>query len=310
MISRKCTIIEILYYLERQKPSMLVVIGLAITVLIGIFDMISGATFSLALFYLIPIGFFAWFMSLRQSIAIAVLCTIIWASINQFAGVVQLVSSMATDLGFYIIFSLMIHNSRAMYEHEKLLSRTDHLTGLLNNRAFYDVAENFLCIMKRKRLPFAVAFLDLDNFKEINDQYGHDVGDTVLRDFADTLVSTIRVTDKAARFGGDEFVIFFPDTTPESIDIIMDKIRAAVASRMDSFNYQLSFSAGVICCSTVSHTIDELVIMSDKLMYEVKGNGKNSFIYRGVEPAGMPVDQDMICRTQSKGFAYGHDVNA
>jgi diguanylate cyclase (GGDEF)-like protein len=169
-----------------------------------------------------------------------------------------------------------------MYEHEKLLSRTDHLTGLLNSRSFYDVAQNYLCIMKRRQAPFAVAFLDLDNFKTINDEYGHDVGDTVLKDFADSITSTIRNTDKAARLGGDEFVIFFPDTTAESISLIMDKIIDAIDQRMQAFNYNLSFSAGVVCCLESKQSLDELITAADKLMYEVKNSGKGSFRYKEV----------------------------
>jgi diguanylate cyclase (GGDEF)-like protein len=277
---KKCIVIELLYYLERQSTARILGIGLFSTIVIGTLDILSGDTFSLALFYLIPIGFFAWFLSLNIALMNTLACTIVWSASNQVMGIAPLISNIVTNLGFYTIFSIMIHYSRIMYEHEKVLSRTDHLTGLLNNRSFYEVAQNYLCIMKRRKSPFSIAFIDLDNFKEINDQYGHDAGDEALKDFAESIVSTLRVTDKAARFGGDEFVVMFPDTDSASIDIIMKKINERVKARMSAYNYNLSFSAGVICCSESVHTIDELVKMADKLMYDVKSNGKNSFVYR------------------------------
>ncbi|GAM09750.1 putative protein [Geobacter sp. OR-1] len=274
---KKCVIIECLYFLENQNSRAIISLGLIFTMAIGMLDNLTGETFSLALFYLIPIGLYVWYISLRTAIAMSVICTLIWASSNHDLQTASLISNTVTNLGFYCLFSIITHRSRVMYDHEKLLSRTDHLTGLLNNRSFYEIAQNYLCIMKRTNSPFSIAFIDLDNFKEINDQYGHDIGDTVLKDVADSIISTIRVTDKAARFGGDEFVIIFPDTSSDTIALIMGKITAAVSARMNAFNYNVSFSAGVVCCSEPAQSLDELIIQADKLMYEVKNSGKSSF---------------------------------
>ncbi|MBT0664965.1 GGDEF domain-containing protein [Geobacter pelophilus] len=284
MRAKKCIVIECLYFLESLNSGKLLALGMVLTIIIGIADNLIGNSFSLSLFYLIPISLFAWYVSINAALTLSSLCAFIWATSNNVMGFAPLVSNILTNLGFYWLFSVIIHKSRVMYEHEKFLSRTDHLTGLLNSRSFYDVAQNYLCIMKRRQAPFALAFLDLDNFKTINDEYGHDVGDTVLKDFADSIMATIRNTDKAARLGGDEFVIFFPDTTSESISLIMNKIIDAAAQRMQAFNYDLSFSAGVVCCLESKQSLDELITAADKLMYEVKNCGKGSFRYKEISP--------------------------
>jgi diguanylate cyclase (GGDEF)-like protein/PAS domain S-box-containing protein len=158
----------------------------------------------------------------------------------------------------------------------------DHLTGLANRSLFLDRLERALLLQTRAGHKAAVFFLDLDGFKPINDRYGHAAGDTVLVEVARRLVATIRSTDIAARFGGDEFVLGLTDITDEQhVAQLAGKILAAINSpyRIGEIRAELSCSIGIALFPDDQQSTEMLIAAADEAMYRAKEAGKASYCF-------------------------------
>jgi len=178
--------------------------------------------------------------------------------------------------------------AREKLEH---LSRTDELSGLLNRRAFHEDVVKRLRHNLRSGVKGALFYIDLDNFKPVNDRFGHEKGDEVLIGISRLLSKTSRVGDMVARLGGDEFAMWLEDI---SLDEAVDKAKilqvqcAEVSEELEVRDPALSFSIG-IAMSSGDHeeTLDDLLARADAAMYEVKAKGKGTFSVAGeVEKEG------------------------
>jgi diguanylate cyclase (GGDEF)-like protein len=166
-----------------------------------------------------------------------------------------------------------------MLEHERAMSRTDYLTGAVNNRAFYETALAEITRMSRDKTPLTTVYMDLDNFKEINDVYGHTTGDLLLQTVAEFLLINLRRTDVVARLGGDEFVILLPNTGQEAARKVIPKIMERLNDRMKDNNWQTTFSVGMLTSTLPPRTADVMISLADNLMYDVKKSGRNGIRY-------------------------------
>ena len=152
-----------------------------------------------------------------------------------------------------------------MFEELAIL---DPLTGLYNRRYGDDHLRREIARSGRSGDPFILLLLDLDNFKEINDQFGHPAGDLVLKEFARRLNKSIRGSDTAVRMGGDEFMVMLPECPPEKIDVVM--------SRLDNFEVEIGREKIHVLCSkgwaqyVASDTADELIKRADEALYADK----------------------------------------
>jgi diguanylate cyclase (GGDEF)-like protein len=144
----------------------------------------------------------------------------------------------------------------------------DPLTGAYNRMFLEGNLENIFSINERK----TIAMVDIDHFKKINDTYGHQIGDKILIHFVDTIKNTIRKSDFVIRYGGEEFMIYMPDTTKEEAMIVMYKIRKNIKP-CDDIRY--SFSAGI---ADEGDTLAEMVKLADKRLYKAKNGGRNKII--------------------------------
>jgi len=133
---------------------------------------------------------------------------------------------------------------------------------------------------RRCNLPFCVVYIDLDNFKAINDCYGHNVGDNLLRVVARTIQDNTRAMDTAARVGGDEFAVLLPETEPEMAQVITRRIQRVNSEVMQQLETRVTLSMGVAAFTQPPLTVDDLLKTSDALMYSAKKKGKNT-IYCG-----------------------------
>lgn len=135
---------------------------------------------------------------------------------------------------------------------------------------------------QRSGEPFAVAILDMDNFKQINDQWGHLVGDTVLREMSRMFKGYIRQADVFARYGGDEFIFLFPQTDQQQIQTWADRIHASFAGtsiQVDGLEIQPLFSMGVAVFDPDMQKVDDLLKRADEALYQAKRRGGNQFIH-------------------------------
>jgi diguanylate cyclase (GGDEF)-like protein len=173
-----------------------------------------------------------------------------------------------------------IYNSR-LYEQTQRLAVTDPLTGLSNHRFFRDALG--LEIARASRLGYAVGLLmvDVDNFKRVNDTFGHPIGDEVLKEIAGVLRSNLRQTDVAARYGGEEFVIVLPGLGARGVRAVGEKLRRAVAALKPlTVNglppMHVSISIGGVSASPPNLDSSEMIRIADSALYTAKRQGRNT----------------------------------
>jgi diguanylate cyclase (GGDEF)-like protein len=171
---------------------------------------------------------------------------------------------------------------REIEEKNRLLeeaARTDHLTGLANRRAIEEWATRQLRGAARHGFPLWVVLADLDTFKSINDNHGHDAGDTVLQKFAEILKENTRASDLSGRLGGDEFLLILTHVERENIEITLDRLREQFGSQIFTFNGQkvkVTASFGIAGFQGGEATeISALVRQADKALYAAKRGGRN-----------------------------------
>ncbi len=263
---------------ERQGKFSNFAAGFFFAVLVGVLEHFAGKDFSLAIFYLLPTAFTAWFAGRAGGIVISLICAAAWTwAIFSFTGIISL--RTLSVFGTFCVISLLVSKIRQMLEHERAASRTDHLTGAVNSRAFNETAQVEIARMTRDQTPLTIVYMDLDNFKAINDGYGHTTGDLLLQTVAESLLKNLRRTDVVARLGGDEFVILLPNTDQEAARRVIPAVMEQLLGAMKDNNWQTTFSVGVLTCITPPRTTDQMITLADNLMYEVKRMGKNSIRY-------------------------------
>jgi len=157
------------------------------------------------------------------------------------------------------------------------MSRTDHLTGLRNRESWEQEVLRELGKIMRFGGSAAIAFVDLDDFKMVNDTYGHAVGDDVLRALAAVLNTGLRTTDLAGRFGGEEFVVYFPETTGSAVAETMQRLLSKFRNQaVGGHRLKCSFSAGVVTVDREQgHSLKKYVSLADAAMYKAKRRGKD-----------------------------------
>lgn len=174
------------------------------------------------------------------------------------------------------IIELIKRLKSAKQEIEEI-SRTDYLTGIYNRRALMEILSAELFRSIREKTELCVAILDLDNFKNVNDVYGHFVGDEVLKGFVEIAKSCIRRYDVIGRFGGEEFIIILPKTTKETGYMVMERIRSTLEDKgikTSSGTINITVSIGV-ACTCDSKNVDQLIHDADISLYKAKTSGRN-----------------------------------
>ena len=177
----------------------------------------------------------------------------------------------------YVTIRLANETKRAK-EHIEHLSYTDYLTGLYNMRMFCVLMEQEILRSSRFKNKFAIMIIDADEFKLINDTFGHLAGDEMIKSFAHTIRSTLRASDIAARYGGDEFVALLPETDAPKALIAAERLRAAVAKTVCTINgrnIQVTASIGIAEYPGQGALINELLHNTDKALLQSKEAGKN-----------------------------------
>lgn len=181
------------------------------------------------------------------------------------------------------------------------LARTDSLTGILNRRAFFDLLGIEFRRSRRYSRHLSVLMLDLDNFKRVNDQWGHPFGDYVLRSISQIIASSVRESDIIGRYGGEEFAVALPETGPEQSVVVAEKLRRAIevfAFESDGLPppedapLYMTISIGVSALPVdAGHDEFELIHRADRALYEAKRAGKNQVVLfgQGTISSGEPM---------------------
>lgn len=179
-----------------------------------------------------------------------------------------------------------LEKAQQLKEQFETLSMVDDLTGLHNRRYFFPEGEAALSRAVRYRLSMGILLLDLDHFKRINDNYGHDVGDRVLHDIAQELKKAVREGDIVARYGGEEFVIVGPNTDGQQCYLLASRIRQAISElRWNHQDEKISVTVSLGVCHfdmrshlSIESTLMGLLKRADMALYEAKARGRNKVI--------------------------------
>ncbi|MBK8534197.1 MAG: GGDEF domain-containing protein [Candidatus Competibacteraceae bacterium] len=247
---------------------------------IGVVDYITGSQITFALFYLFPVAIAAWFSNKNTAIAISLFSAVTWLAVDYFLNRIHpnlLIYSWNYLSRFIllIIIVLLLRTLKILLLEKHDLSREDPITKSLNLRAFREIAEVEVSRAIRYGYALSLAYIDVDNFKAINDTRGHDAGNKLLCAVVDAIRENLRDSDIVARVGGDEFVLLLPVTDQISAQIVIAKIQNHLMSIMDKNDWPVTFSFGVLTCIENIPAIDRIIAMADHLMYSVKKGSKN-----------------------------------
>jgi diguanylate cyclase (GGDEF)-like protein len=183
---------------------------------------------------------------------------------------VQMLEALATHLGL---------KERRALEH---MSITDPLTQVKNRRYFHDRLASELERSDRHGYPLALVMIDIDHFKNFNDDFGHMAGDTVLREVARHLTAQLRLMDTIARFGGEEFALILPDTTPADAMRVAERVRTTLSQSKFQFEgsneTQVTISLGIACHPQNATTTEGLIAHADAALYQAKRQGRNQSV--------------------------------
>lgn len=270
----------IIAFLDKMPKSIIMLLGMLLTLIIGSLDWITGAEISLSFFYVLPVMLIAWFEGSAAAVAMSFFCTAIWLAADLLSGLAYshfaiLFWNGVMRVGSLLIVAYSFATIKRLLKRESEQARVDYLTRVSNARDFYEQAEKEIGRAARYNKPLAIAYLDIDNFKQINDRFGHGAGDALLQAVAETMRSPLRSTDIISRLGGDEFAILLPETENEQATTAIDKIRHNLMDKVKKGGWPVTFSTGVVTCAGPMCMAGELLKMADDLMYKAKRSGKN-----------------------------------
>ncbi len=274
---------------QQQKVGMIAIVGL----LFGYLIVTGGESNTGPLwFYVFPPLLF-YLTDLKTGTAVLLFCCLLAVVVFQFPQLPLVTAEYTTDfkirffatLTFESIFCFVLEASRLKARNELMelarahehAARTDELTGLSNRRDMQHRLNEEYSRYRRSGHHFSIALIDLDLFKHINDDYGHDAGDDVLRRFSGLMQTVIRQTDVAARWGGEEFLILLPDTSLLQALTLAERLRSEVANAEFTFagkRLPITISAG-ICSIAKADSVNELLKQADIHLYNAKEDGRN-----------------------------------
>ena len=168
-----------------------------------------------------------------------------------------------------------------LFENIEDMANKDYLTGLYNRRYLFETGNNIFLKSKREKASLAVAMIDIDKFKDINDVHGHDIGDLAIKEMKKILEQNLRTYDLSARFGGEEFCIILENITLEDTQKLFEKIRQAFEDNVlnvDEKSIKYTVSIGI--AFGLSDTFEDMIRLSDKALYESKETGRNKVTIR------------------------------
>ncbi|HYG69626.1 MAG TPA: GGDEF domain-containing protein, partial [Anaeromyxobacteraceae bacterium] len=255
--------------------------ALAAMLAVAIGDVVTGPDASFVLLYALPVAFATWYASRGAGVALS------------FAGaVLSHLADLATRTGglrpALVAWNVVVHlltflalarllgALRDRLSDAQKLARTDALTHLANRRAFFETATLELERARRHGRPLTIAYVDCDDFKDVNDRLGHAEGDALLVVAARTLRGATRATDAVARLGGDEFGLLLPETDGPTAESLLARLRTTLLETMRRHGWSVGFSTGAVTFLHAPASVDEMMARADERMYEAKRTAKGS----------------------------------
>lgn len=263
--------------LERTPRPIFVGVVALLIVLVTLADWFSGAQVAASQTYLLPISLAGWCRGRRAAISSAAVSALAWLCVDfgtaeTFVTVHEAINATVLFVT-YSLFGQLIARLRQQIDRDHHLAHTDALTGIHNRRAFWNAAGRELERCRRYHVPFAIAYLDVDAFKTVNDRFGHQRGDELLRTIATRLRDGLREIDMVARLGGDEFAVLLPATDAQGAGAVTTRLLTELRAMPERQQFGIDFSLGCVSVIDPPGDVDSLVARADALMYEMKNRG-------------------------------------
>lgn len=262
-------------------PAWVMWVGFALIPAIGLVDWATGYELDLGVLYLAPVGLLAWERGLWAGLAGSFLGGIA-SALAEILGErlftafwIPLANGLTGAISLAVLAWVLVR-LRAALDRERIHARQDRLTGLLNRAGFLEVVEAEVERARRYGHPLALAYLDLDDFKAVNDREGHQAGDRLLAMVAGILRGELRDTDRPARLGGDEFAVLLPEIESELAVALAQRLGTRIEEAMTREGWGVTASIGLAAFRRPPQSVDELVSRADGLMYRAKADGKRS----------------------------------
>ena len=269
-------------------------ICIGIAFLIGFLDFATGYEISFFIFYALPIAFSAWYGDKRSATMTVFLCITVWGVADIFTGheytypFIPYWNGMIR-FAFFMFTAHAIVNMREKLTLEQSHAKTDSLTGVLNSRGFFERVEAMIPLLQRETKPYGLCFIDVDNFKTVNDTKGHAEGDLILKTIAAVMQSSMRSSDVVGRIGGDEFVIFLPRTDGQNGLMTIEKLKSRLDEEAARRHWPIGFSLGLGVVENPATPVQDAVRFADNLMYDVKKSSKDRILCKTMDGGAFPV---------------------
>lgn len=269
---------------DRGGGTRLAVVGFVLLLTMATADFLTGPEFESSIFYIIPVSFFAWFVGARAGMVVAAasgaLTLAVHAAFPPRAYPTIIYWNAGAWFAVYALFAFLLGELKLLYEHEHRSSRVDLLTRVLNRRGFLEALTAETSRARRYGLPVTLAYVDIDHFKQVNDRFGHAVGDRLLTVVARSMQREVRGADVVARLGGDEFAVLLPHTTSDSAARVLEKLHRWLNRTMQEHGWPATFSLGAVTFQVVPGSVEEMIRAADEAMYEAKANGRDRVVLR------------------------------
>jgi diguanylate cyclase (GGDEF)-like protein len=239
-------------------------------------------TLSLTAFYLLPIAIATWFVGARPGQLLAFLSAALAYGIlfERHAPLLNTVWEVGTIWAIGAIVAELLHGVKMSTEIGKQLSRIDSATGAVNSRFFMELLEAEFHRAERYRFALTVAYIDLDNFKQLNERLGRQAGDELLYRFVEQLSEALRANDVVARLGGDEFALLLPQTNDVQAQQVFTRLQPQMKDALEAESIPVQYSIAVVTFLEMPEMVEDLTEQAELLLQSIKSNGKNRLEYQ------------------------------
>ena len=262
--------------------------AIAIVAAVGFIDFRTDPLLAYSSLYVLPVLISSWHGPRGWGMALAVVGAATWtvAHVPHVPTEVRVfitIWNLAMRLTTLALVAWLVGMLRSQLALARRQGRTDTLTGLATRGWFFERLVHEVERARRYEHPLSLAYIDVDDFKPVNDTHGHQAGDRLLQRIARTLQEQIRDADYAGRLGGDEFMALLPETGPEDARASIERLSDALRRDARAIGHPVTFSIGVLTFGRAPDDPAAAVGRADELMYEVKRRGKNDFLHRVVD---------------------------
>jgi diguanylate cyclase (GGDEF)-like protein len=270
-------------WLARFSRITLIAVAAGFVLLVGINRCITGTEYALSVFFMFPVVFVTWYMGTLPGVFMSFFSTAVWLAadlylLDEFSSPAVPFINETFRLIVFLFVVLLIGSLKNALGTQKKIARTDTLTGMANRLSFFETADMEIRKARRFNDPVSIIYIDIDNFKLVNDSHGHAEGDRLLQAAAETILNNIREVDIAARIGGDEMGLLLVKTDITGAVTLAEKLKDKLDAQMQKRNWPVTFSMGVATFPKIHASVDDMMSVADRLMYFAKKQGKNRIV--------------------------------